>query len=615
MADEPENTVLLNSSEAESEADESGESGFEHNNGFFDIEASESDADAESDGEPGSESGSGSDQDDVHYFPQFRRLPIELRHRIWEFFCPDLTAKSRVFNFMIVATMRDGIDADESATLEQQTAPARAVLATNRESRAMALRIFPDTLTFRGGHGMIPFNKDRDVVFVDISCRNHGRIGAIPGFTDKISHLAMYPMLFEPDFQKLDTLRFFLAFPDLRTVYSYASDSDHKERLEKWCVSDLIYRYYTRTLEIAPGLGENLQSIYCWPNLDQHRDFATRAIPTGKLNIIKDELKEAATRLKGVEIPGADAAPLTDEEVAQLGRIETWPMICFEFDEGLEAFDRLLELNIPDDWELSSGSSSESESDTDSDQYESEGIDDAEIDENEDTSSGGEDDLEDDLEVLPLLPDDESMTLDESDPLQHQLGDGDAAAQFSSPEPGSASAGESDASRSEAPQASRRIAGHPIRQIVSSSSEGESGGDSEGEKVKKRGGNRRARVVLSDSEEEEDSGPGTAQVADPATSESEEDGVSQEEPDEDQGTRKPMSLAERLQLHRKENPVPPSGSDDDSDAEASGGDYDGRNYAEFEGFEEDGELGGDAEDQPANGMFMGMAEESDEESG
>lgn len=129
-----------------SEADGSEASGAETSHGFFDIEASESDNSyAEpSESEPGI----------LYSFPQFTRIPIELRWRIWEFFCPDLAAKPRVLGFHVVPSRGDrpdDVSPDPPAYL--QATAVRTVLATHRESRALALQAFPDSLSIASGRG------------------------------------------------------------------------------------------------------------------------------------------------------------------------------------------------------------------------------------------------------------------------------------------------------------------------------------------------------------------------------------------------------------------------------------------------------------------------------
>lgn len=605
---------------AGSEVDESDTSGRDHHHGFFDIEASESNEPDES----GSEQAE-FDTDIHHSFPHFCRIPVELRWRIWEFFCPDLAAQPRVFNFMAMpATTGNG--ADEvwpDATISSQTAAARAMLATHRESRSLALGAFPDTLEFLNGGPMIRFNSADDVIRLEIHGTPSPRYGHIrlnAGFRNAVRHLAICPNPFnaggdiEGDvLEQLNFVRFLLTFPHLKTIYSYANDYSHRREHLKWCVSDSIYRYYCQTFEIEPGLGEDLQFMYCWPDLIQNSDYAWSEIPMRNLGVSSSDLSRVAVMLGDLHASDEDIEPLNQGEVDWLSGIKVCPMVGFEFDSGLHNFNSLLDRKAADNWNFDSDSSSESEDSTDSDQYESDGIDDAEIDGDREYSS----DEEGDLEVIPLS-DEESTTLEGLDLPQDEAGDDDPVALFSSPEPEpeSSSSDESGALGTTATQATIRMAKRPNRRIVSSDSEGDSDED-----IQARPVNRRPRVILSDSEDEdEDAGGGKGPAANPIRPETGQDDSSEKEESDEEGDKsRPMSLAERLQLHRQENPISSPGSHDGSDTEASGGDYDTRNYNDFENDEGDDEgLGyssGDADDQSAPAMTVGTDEDSEEEGG
>ncbi|CAJ2508751.1 Uu.00g137770.m01.CDS01 [Anthostomella pinea] len=91
-------------------------------------------------------SSDGGDEDQIS-FAQFSRLPIELRQLIWEFFCPDLLGNSSsMIELDLIRTKQDACSIWEGVVLEQQTATARAVLATNHESRTLAMKAYPDVI-------------------------------------------------------------------------------------------------------------------------------------------------------------------------------------------------------------------------------------------------------------------------------------------------------------------------------------------------------------------------------------------------------------------------------------------------------------------------------------
>ncbi|KAI6086622.1 hypothetical protein F4821DRAFT_238174 [Hypoxylon rubiginosum] len=96
-------------------------------------------------------------------FPQFCRLPIELRRMIWQHFCPDLSRKTaRIIDLELIRTAPITHTIFEGAGVADQTQALRAVLATHRESRYMALEFFPDTYWIREGRGLLRINEDRD---------------------------------------------------------------------------------------------------------------------------------------------------------------------------------------------------------------------------------------------------------------------------------------------------------------------------------------------------------------------------------------------------------------------------------------------------------------------
>ncbi|CAK7230809.1 hypothetical protein SEUCBS140593_007714 [Sporothrix eucalyptigena] len=96
-------------------------------------------------------------------FPQFPKLPPELRMRIWETFCSELRRKNRVIQVMM---QNDG-RLTPAVTMDQQTEPTRRFMRICRETRAMGLRALPDTLHIgvsKHDEGEIRFNAETDVI-------------------------------------------------------------------------------------------------------------------------------------------------------------------------------------------------------------------------------------------------------------------------------------------------------------------------------------------------------------------------------------------------------------------------------------------------------------------
>ncbi|KAK2056754.1 hypothetical protein LY76DRAFT_594859 [Colletotrichum caudatum] len=623
----PEGAGLVQNDASDSESSGS-DSGAENGNGngngdgtaFLDVEASESldgDSDNPSDSDSDDESilGEGRRRAPRVFFPEFRRLPIELRHRVWQFFCPDLALSPRVLSFQVVCSPKqDSIW--ESATLENQIAAASAMLAVHHESRELALKAFPDTLAIREGRRVVRFHKQRDVVHLNSPKKTWRHNMHVPGFSENVVNLAMDIDLSPWELQLL------LAFPNLRNVFDLTWHNDRRiPHRMGWCASDRVHRYEIEQLRKNVHTGEDFHFVYCWPDVENHHDFAQEKAG------MTERFEAAMTEVEEIREERSDF--MEDEDVARLGEIDYWQMMCFGWDaaDRFEAFvakQGVAGGDVPaadDDDESDDEESGSDESDDSSDQneYESEGIDDATID----GESGDED--EDDLAVDTRHgSDDEDDQVGASDfggfsPLRDESGgmmvDGSgAAAHFSSPEP------ESGDDRP-------RPGGRRARQIMSSDGddddeeEEEEEEEEEGEgKVEEpsRGASRRSAVVLSDDDEDEekedDEGPprGTGRrsrvvLSDddddeedeaaakparpsgrrarvlPSDDEDEDEDVDEDEGGVDVQTKggsddggeqagagaggKPLSLAEKLARNRRDNPVSDESAEDSEEGE------------------------------------------------
>lgn len=586
--------------------------------GFLDVMAAEGSPDDDS--EDGTDAESEPEFGDFHYnpdpeFPQFLGLPFELRRRIWELYCPELRLKPRVLDFTInpgtarhrdpswpsskqVWTVTDGL------LLADMTSATRTVLSVHPESRAMALAVLTDTLALDAGSGdaLVRFNPEKDLVRVrGLGPRDYrsGDVFHLVDFAEKVKNLSLprYEVFLEAmqeafchlldNFTNLETV-----FLDSGHFDVPSDESQLKRRLLRWCTSDLINHHFIETFERMFGLGENMQYIYCWPDLRNHKDFAK--VSVNKL-WCDDEF-----------MPTAFVDYLTQRS------LEYWPVVSFEGRNGSKRYQLLFETSPDFDHYNTSGSEDldapSEESHTDLDAYESDGIDDAEVLETfDDSEDGNLSDAErrldsydsgdgDIIEARFSSPEAASDSGRESSPVidnRADLSDVDVEdameARFSSPEVESASdtalspvnrgrkrriVSDSDDEEEETTQepASKRAR---MAHVVLS--------DSEDEPVftqQTSGSNRsRGRQVVSDSddEDEEDGGVGvTPAVEKAANSDDEDDSDSEDgsdersdsgsddsdEDDEDEKPTKQLSLAERLRLHRETNPV--SDGEDDS---------------------------------------------------
>ncbi|RSL54598.1 hypothetical protein CEP54_009808 [Fusarium duplospermum] len=543
------------------------------------------------------------------HFPQFCRLPIELRQRIWELFCPELRARHRVLDFTIsygtarhpdaasafVWTVRDGI------ALDDQTRTLRTVLAVHQESRAMATNAFPHSLSMDAGAGdaVVRFNRDSDVVLINALGSPEGNhVFHLPEFGSEIKNLAIGGWNSLDEIDGTAVSNFLVKFDQLESFFLCLSSGNCRKSRMAWCTSDLINHYHVQTFERQPGLGENLQWLYCWPDLRNHADFA-------KFQMQRDE--------------DLDNLPEPLDGLLLRKGVKAWPMVVFEFERGLRRFEMLQTLGPNLDDSDSEGSDEQSEdedggdeSGTDLDQYESDGIDDDEIVETYEDS------------------DEEGISLDEGSPGPSRVdldaaSDDGSGAHFSSPEPDP-----------EEPETAPVPRGRKRRVVSDSDDESdedvqpakrartdridESDDDDDEEPVQSQGRSQRsARAVVSDDDDDEDEEDGGAPKQQPdenaddshASSdgedeENEESEDESEDEDEDEEDAPParMSLAERLRLHRQENPI--------DDEEENSEDEDDRS-SRTAGLDSEDEEDDDEDERERNPFMFGMADESDGE--
>lgn len=535
----------------------------EENNEFLDLEADESDDDDDS----------SLGDTELFFFPQFKRLPYELCEHIWRFFDPYLKSEARVFDLEL---SESPVMFLESASLAEQTAPARGMLATHRESRAIALKSYPDTLNLYRRGGILRYNSATDVINFGGRCTvGSALLETVMSLIKNPSHLAfsnlserLLSSATEPPPNTASKLK---------SIYLTRDSYLHPKRAQKWCVSDSVHcfdRQWAEESEI-PDVYNVVSQRFCWPNLQKHREFAKQSVH-----------------------PRVFCIP---------GGFEVWPLIEFIWEDGLNRY-RKIEAAVStggeggDKW--LSDTESEDESTTE-DEYESEGIDDATIDEEGSSSD------ENDLVVQSGSEDDDASSFDGFSPLQDenqklQLGDEVRVGNFSSLEPESPAhdGGELEhATSDEEPvvKVNRRK-----RRIVSSDDEHDSGDErNEIRKVPSRP-SKRSRIVLSDTEDEDNE---VVEEGDKSQDdESSEEGDESE--DEEPVKAKPMSIFEKLRRFREEVPVPPdSGSDSDAGDSMDNEDFGrGSRYGYLDDDEDD-------EDEAIEDdrMIAGMSESGEEE--
>ncbi|KAG6006899.1 hypothetical protein E4U21_006618 [Claviceps maximensis] len=505
--------------------------------GLIDLEAEESGLGSSEDSESDEESSVASGDSTTDFtFPQFMQLPPELRYRIWHFYCPDLSAKARVLQFTFApssAIMKRPHDysVKESFTMADQTETLRAMLSTHRESRSIAVLKYPDELSIDAGSGdaIIRYRKETDVISVD-NFRT-GKRYFLPGFATKVQNFGLNPR--RPPNERLNAALVGLAmgeikgiFPNLKRVFLQSRASLQWEETLQWCVMDYAHVYMVATHEKSPGLGEDLMSLFCWPDVNKNPDLAHPAVPRR-------------------------CPPELD---AKWG-VEMWPMVEFE-NEEVEIFDKLRKsMLIPDlgndsHDEESGDSDNDTEDGTDSNEYESEGIDDSEIIELEGSS-------EDELLVGELgrfsSPESESdgvpavYQVDDAEPLQRSRKRKTIVVDSDDEEEAEGNGG---ADNEDEPRRKRARHSHLVLDSDDDEEEEEElqRHQSEVEVVSTRRAPNSARVMLISSDDDDDDDEENKQTVTAIS-----DSDSQEE-DEDAVPAK-LSLAERLQRAKKENSV------------------------------------------------------------
>ncbi|MBE3043722.1 hypothetical protein IMZ48_14350 [Candidatus Bathyarchaeota archaeon] len=303
-----------------------------------------------------------------HFHP-FARLPYEIRAQIWRAHCPALATQPLILQFEFLS---HGLSALCGPSLAHQTRSLRAVLAAHHESRALALEILPDTLTFQAGGGVVRFKRERDIVLLhDLGVVNGGQprwlsermnrrarsdgdvaalIGsleglavddagpvwrALPGFSENVVNLAYVV-------DRLDNLRagqeckvkhasrFLLAFPNLRFVWSCFDKREGQSFLRYFqMISERESDAIIYALQLVDGalnpLGRAASSVFPG-DPSPWRECLARA------GMLKMLMQRAPQKGEGMDWEGFSA-----EELARLQSISVWPFVACEFEARRKA--------------------------------------------------------------------------------------------------------------------------------------------------------------------------------------------------------------------------------------------------------------------------------------
>ncbi|KAG7113673.1 hypothetical protein HYQ45_007095 [Verticillium longisporum] len=641
---------------------------------FFDTEALDDSASESDDGEGSDDSG---DSDPYgtsgarakpfwghavagpRSFPQFMRLPIELRALIWHHFCDDLNVSHRVLDFAIHRNVHGKWKAFAGNSLLARTTASRAMLSVYHETRNLYLGRYPHALDFsteEAKPATFHFNRDSDIIMISAGDIENGLEhpaayshadgpGAfeIPGFSDRINHLGVQLPLDRVSDGDLVPYQYFLSMPNLTAVYPCFDVDAHQVHVSdlKWCVSDHAVSCHADTEEIEPGLGEDFEMIYVWhdPNAEcnEEGDCALLTAYTG-LGPLRESL---------VHFDEDDYDELSEEarlaklkETERLDAIMLCPMRLFSGDSHTALLDVLRQARLPDgtwdDERLDQFMEDDDVPEPDSflDNYDSDGIDDATVPEPETDDDEGSG-IEDDTLAMELGQGWTGPSAGFS-PVEGEIQTHDHSVYtiHDSSEEEEAETGEEEEAASPPRSPTKRIRG---RQIIEDDSDEDEVGDESVMEIaapEPSRSKKRSRVILSDDEDEEESavqsrpakrarpvviddddeeeeqesdvqevaqktrGRGSSTRAPVVLSDSEEEESDDESEDEPPRT---LSLAERLRLHREANPI------DDSE-EGSESEEDENDYTRGTDEDDSERDQGDSDD-----LVLGMADEGDEE--
>ena len=633
------------SSEDEYESDDA--------NRFIDDEALEEESDAQSDGESDShESHSSIDPESAF---RFNSLPPELRLKIWQYFCPELVSKSWMFQFQAVTQRRGPRHAEiwEAGSLAGDTERIRTVLSVDRDSRSWALKRFPDSLGIRGGRGAVRFNKEVDVVHLEIVINY--RIDSLPSeFCQDVRYLSTNQILFDPmGFGPRRTadkiapntfLRLFTFFPHLKVWFRYLEAPEYRPSRLRWIRDGNVHAVHQVIKEDNPIYAEYHQRMYFYPDLQHQRQYAMLNIPA-KIHP-RDTIPRRITKLPvtfeppGVEVGWTDTESydgknpdvVPHDQIERISKIETWPLYYFRYNDfeprpclAEELIDPLGDDDEPDelprfddDTEPSVYWTSDHFED-DIDEYEDSGLDDGPLEESE----------LDELERIMEALDERDYSSDDPDPHGHlgvlgnplesipfspAVTDGshNQGAQFSSLEP-SEREGEAEEEEDDDDDEEARPARTSRRRVVvdSEDEEGQDGDEDEDDAptTASRGG--RGRTIVEDDEDDDDNGhdndneKGGPSRNDTGESDAEESEGSTEtdyDADEDEEPAPPRraTLAQRFGYRNTLRLTPSSHSEDDGNS--NGVDDDDAS-----------DLDDDGDSERGNPFFDDVAEEEEED--
>lgn len=262
-------------------------------------------------------------------FPQFTRLPPELRCHIWELYCPDLTMSARLLDFQVGRKLGTNLDSPvepsdfvvyEGPSLNTSTRRIRKVLAVHNESRALALSALPDTLTFRWTTdrkaflmlqqpgddiplhtGIVRFRKERDIVLFgglplwEERWENKPTKMSLDGFADHVQNAAFFARTRLRVEEVQDCCMTLDNLPNLKNVFYCNSCHALKYEHMRWVTKPSCRE---RTIGRVDAMGTlTMPELYCWLDPDETLDWRAPRRLTRLVRMLAPHAAEAGWKL------------------------------------------------------------------------------------------------------------------------------------------------------------------------------------------------------------------------------------------------------------------------------------------------------------------------------
>lgn len=274
-------------------------------------------------------------------------LPAELRIRIWEAECPELTTQPQMLQVEFDLKHDEVRPGDN---LWRQTASVRRILSICADSRSHALRALPNTISLNKGKALVRYRATRDLIRLDPDFANGGHgieWRSVTGFSEQVVNLALN-LAFLPwvTMSAAQYFRLYLLFPNLRYIFVTTWGLVKRPKDLAWTTSPNTRRTELAVLEEFQEGRKDLVMTYTWPDLPRHEAWAGAAIPVREMALSYHGMSANGHGMRGDVVMGQRALTaildytrdtlegmelagtvFTEEELAHLRGIWMWPLV------------------------------------------------------------------------------------------------------------------------------------------------------------------------------------------------------------------------------------------------------------------------------------------------